>query len=56
MSFSFAPALMINQRAGAVAALGMIAFVIGSYENAAEHRPDYLRLSQAERERNEKQE
>ena len=54
--FTFAPAHMNKQRAGAVAALGMIAFVNGSYENAAEHRPDYLRLSQAERERNEKQE
>ena len=54
--YTFAPAHMNKQRAGAVAALGMISFAAGNYETAAEHAPDYLRLSQAERERNEKQE
>lgn len=53
--FSFAPAHLNKQRAGAVAALGMDYFAAGKYETAAEHRPDYLRLSQAERERNEMQ-
>lgn len=51
--YSFAPAHLNKQRAGAVAVLGMIYFSQGKYESAAEHRPDYLRLSQAERERNE---
>ena len=49
--FTFAPAHVNKQRAGAVAALGMIYYVNGQTETAEEHRPDYLRLSQAERER-----
>ena len=53
--YTFAPAHLNKQRAGAVAALGMIHFSSGKYETAAEHAPEYLRLSQAERERNEKQ-
>lgn len=53
--YSFAPAHMNKQRAGAVATLGMEYFRNGSYEPAAEHKPEYLRLSQAERERNEQQ-
>ncbi|MBO5069075.1 MAG: tRNA (adenosine(37)-N6)-threonylcarbamoyltransferase complex dimerization subunit type 1 TsaB [Roseburia sp.] len=53
--WSFAPAHMNKQRAGAVAALGMKYFAAGRYESAAEHRPEYLRLSQAERERKEQQ-
>lgn len=53
--FTFAPAHMNKQRAGAVAALGLLSFAEGKYESAAEHCPDYLRLSQAERERREKQ-
>ena len=40
-----------KQRAGAVAALGMKYFAEGRSETAAEHKPEYLRLSQAERER-----
>ena len=51
--YSFAPAHMSRQRAGAVAALGMLKYHMGQYENATEHKPDYLRLSQAEREREE---
>ena len=38
-------------RAAAVAALGAIYFAEGKTETAAEHGPDYLRKSQAERER-----
>lgn len=50
----FAPAHMNRQRAGAVAALGALYFNEGKLETAAEHLPDYLRLSQAEREMMEK--
>ena len=53
--YTFAPAHMNKQRAGAVAALGMISYEKGQYESAAEHKPDYLRLSQAERERMEEE-
>ena len=53
--YTFAPAHMNKQRAGAVAVLGMQMFRTGKYETAAEHRPDYLRLSQAERELKERQ-
>ena len=49
--FTFAPAHVNKQRAGAVAALGEIYYTEGKTETAQEHRPDYLRLSQAERER-----
>ena len=52
--FSFAPAHMNRQRASSVAVLGMKLIKEGKAETAAEHRPDYLRLSQAEREREEK--
>ncbi len=55
VSYRFAPAHMNKQRAGAVAVLGMKYFSEGRYESAAEHKPEYLRLSQAERERLEKQ-
>ena len=40
---------------GAVAALGAVYFREGKTETAAEHRPEYLRPSQAERERAEKE-
>lgn len=53
--YTFAPAHMNKQRAGAVAALGLEYFEKGRYEAATEHKPEYLRLSQAERERNEQQ-
>lgn len=51
--YSYAPAHMNKQRAGAVAALGLQYYLAGKYESAREHKPEYLRLSQAERERNE---
>ena len=47
--YTFAPAHVNKQRAGAVAALGMKYFAEGRSETAAEHKPEYLRLSQAER-------
>ncbi|MBQ8280505.1 MAG: tRNA (adenosine(37)-N6)-threonylcarbamoyltransferase complex dimerization subunit type 1 TsaB [Roseburia sp.] len=53
--YTFAPAHMNKQRAGAVAVLGMELFAKGISETAAEHSPDYLRLSQAERELKERQ-
>lgn len=55
VEYSFAPAHLNKQRAGAVAALGMMYFAEGRYEAAEEHKPEYLRLSQAERERNAKE-
>lgn len=53
--YSFAPAHMNKQRAGAVAALGCCYMAEGKYETPEAHKPDYLRLSQAERERAEQQ-
>lgn len=50
----FAPAHLNYQRAGALAALGKQYFLDGKTETADEHVPDYLRLSQAEREMLEK--
>ena len=52
--FSFAPAHMNRQRAGAVGVLAMQYYAEGKYADAAEHRPEYLRVSQAERERAER--
>lgn len=52
--YSFAPAHVNKQRAGAIAALGMRYIKRGKTQSAAEHQPDYLRLSQAERERAER--
>lgn len=51
--YSFAPASCNRQRAACVAALGMRLYEQGIVQTAEEHTPDYLRLSQAERERNE---
>lgn len=53
--YYFAPAHMNKQRAGAVAALALTRLAEGKTVSAGEHRPDYLRLSQAERERAEKE-
>lgn len=53
--YTFAPAHLNKQRAGALAALAEQYFSEGKTEDAADHRPDYLRLSQAERERMEKE-
>ena len=52
--YSFAPAYMNRQRAAVVAHL-IRYYKAGKYERAAEHRPDYLRMSQAERERAERE-
>lgn len=52
--FSFAPAGSNRQRAGSIAALGAVYFRRGRTVSAAEHRPEYLRQSQAERELAEK--
>lgn len=51
---SFAPAHMNRQRAASVGTLGMLYYRDGRIETAAEHQPDYLRVSQAERERKER--
>lgn len=51
--YSFTPAHLALQKAGCVAGLGMEKFKEGIYEDAAVHSPEYLRLSQAERERKE---
>lgn len=53
--YAFAPAYMNRQRAAVVGALGLKYYKAGKYESAAEHRPDYLRVSQAERERAERE-
>ena len=53
--YSFAPAHVNKQRAAAVAALGEIYNRQGKTETAMEHVPDYLRVSQAERERAERE-
>ncbi|MCR5525857.1 MAG: tRNA (adenosine(37)-N6)-threonylcarbamoyltransferase complex dimerization subunit type 1 TsaB [Lachnospiraceae bacterium] len=47
----YAPAHMSRQRAGAVAVLGAKYYAEGKYTSAEEHEPEYLRKSQAERER-----
>lgn len=51
---NYAPAHMNRQRAAALGALGIKYMQEGKVESAAEHRPDYLRVSQAERERKER--
>ena len=51
--YRFAPAHLNRQHASSVASLGAIYFANGDCEIAADHRPEYLRLSQAERERME---
>ena len=53
--FSFAPAHLSRQRAGAIASLGIRYYREGKAIDSAEHRPDYLRPSQAERVRAEKE-
>ena len=51
----YAPAHMNKQRAGAVAVLAEKYFREGKTETAAEHQPVYLRMSQAEQEREKKE-
>lgn len=53
--YSFAPSYMNRQRAAVVGALGIKYFKAGRFETAAEHKPEYLRVSQAERERAERE-
>lgn len=52
--FVFAPVHLSKQSAAAVAVLGSIYFEQGKAESADEHKPIYLRKSQAEREREER--
>ena len=54
--YSFAPAHMNKQRSAAVGTLAKIYIEAGKLENAGDHQPDYLRLSQAERERAQQEE
>jgi len=49
--YTFAPAHLNKQRASAVAVLAMEYYRAGRVQTAAEHRPEYLRMPQAERER-----
>ena len=55
VSYTFAPAHVNKQRAAAVAALGLVYYKEGKIQTAMEHIPDYLRVSQAERERAERE-
>ncbi len=52
--FAFALPHMAIQKAGAVCSRAEVLYQAGKIETAADHKPDYLRLSQAERERKEK--
>ena len=52
--YELAPSCCNRQRAACVAALGERLYQSGIVQTAAEHAPDYLRLSQAERERTKK--
>ena len=52
--FSFAPASDNRQRAACVATLGQVYFAAGKTVDAGEHKPEYLRKSQAEREQDAK--
>lgn len=52
----FAPSHMNRQRAAAVGTLAVQYWKEGKIERAEDHQPDYLRMSQAERERLEREE
>ncbi len=52
--FVFAPAHRSHQNAGSVAALGVVYAKRGKIVSAGAHEPEYLRKSQAEREREER--
>lgn len=52
----YAPAHLSGQRAGAVGICAIQLAKSGKMESAEEHKPEYLRLSQAERERLQRQE
>lgn len=49
--YKLAPAFAARQRAASVAALGAVYAAEGRMQPAQEHAPEYLRVSQAERER-----
>ena len=51
VEYSIAPAGNNRQRAGSVEALGAVYYAQGKTVDAADHCPEYLRKSQAERER-----
>ncbi len=51
--YSFAPAHCNRQSAASVASLGTVYYSLGRVVSAADHQPEYLRMSQAERERAE---
>ena len=53
--YFYAPAGNNRQRAASVAALGAVYYAQGKTVTAAEHQPEYLRKSQAEREAAEKE-
>lgn len=53
--YTFAPAHCNKQRASAVATLGIVYAGQGKMVTAADFQPDYLRKSQAEREREERE-
>ncbi len=53
-TYQLAPVHLSRQSAASVAALGQIYYQQGKIETAEEHRPVYLRKSQAEREREER--
>jgi tRNA threonylcarbamoyladenosine biosynthesis protein TsaB len=52
--YSFAPANQNRQRAGAIGVRGLELYKEGKAIKASEHKPEYLRATQAEREREEK--
>lgn len=52
--YTFAPLHLNGQKASCVAALALEYYNTGKFENAREHLPNYLKLSQAERELAEK--
>ncbi|WP_099466743.1 tRNA (adenosine(37)-N6)-threonylcarbamoyltransferase complex dimerization subunit type 1 TsaB [Konateibacter massiliensis] len=55
VAYSFAPAHLNKQRAASIGTLAKQYLIEGKTEPAEEHKPDYLRLSQAERERLERE-
>lgn len=52
--YHFAPGHMNRQRGASVGMLGIQYYKEGKMESATAHQPDYLRVSQAEREREER--
>ena len=53
--YTLAPAHMNRQRAASIGVLGSIYYAQGKSVNGAEYVPEYLRLSQAEREKKERE-